>query len=125
MRAGQAKNRKRVTLPLPRLTTKLLVTWMANRNGAEVVFDEIPPMDEFREDLMQAGIAYETAEGVVDFHALRVTYATSLERAGASLARAQKLLWHSDPKLTANVYTKTSTRKAQEAVARLNLPEGL
>ena len=66
-----------------------------------------------------------TDEGVADFHALRVTYATSLARSGVSPAMAQKLLRHSDPKLTLNIYTRLKLEEAQAAVARLPLPEDL
>jgi len=39
----------------------------------------------------------------VDIHALRHTYATRLARANVPLQKAQKLLGHSDPKLTAEI----------------------
>lgn len=58
-------------------------------------------------DLEAAGIPYEDEEGrVLDFHSLRATTATLLARAGVPLTVAQKILRHSDPKLTANVYSK-------------------
>ena len=67
----------------------------------------------------------------VDLHALRHTFATRLARAGVELVQAQKLLGHSDPKLTAEVYTHLAPddlRGAVEAVSlRLtgsNLPTG-
>ena len=42
---------------------------------------------------------------VLDVHALRVTFGTMLARAGVGLATAQRLMRHSTPALTANVYT--------------------
>jgi integrase len=57
---------------------------------------------------------------VVDLHALRVTYATLLGRAGVSLVQAQKLMRHSDPKLTANIYTRLQMDDAREAVAKID-----
>jgi integrase len=74
-----------------------------------------------RRDLEAAGIPYETPEGVADLHALRVSYATILARAGVSLVQAQRLMRHSDPKLTANIYTRLRLDDAHAAVARIDL----
>src|SRR5207247_65626 len=53
-----------------------------------------------------AGIPYRDADGrVADFHALRHSYITLLERSGASPKMAQELARHSDIRLTMNVYT--------------------
>jgi integrase len=38
---------------------------------------------------------------------------------------AQKLLRHSDPKLTSNVYTRMELKEAHDAVDRIELPEDL
>lgn len=61
-------------------------------------------------------------EGVVDFHSLRVTYATNLARAGVSLQEAQKLMRHGDPKLTMNVYTRLGIHDLHAAVDALDAP---
>lgn len=52
-----------------------------------------------RKDLKEAGIPAKTAAGIVDLHALRVTFGTNLARFGVPLVTAQKLLRHSDPRL--------------------------
>jgi integrase len=52
---------------------------------------------------------------------LRVSYATSLARAGVPLAQAQRLMRHSDPKLTANVYTRLELSDARAAVAKIDV----
>jgi integrase/recombinase XerD len=59
-----------------------------------------------KHDLAAAGIPYRTAEGVFDFHSLRVQFITNLARAGVSLQAAQRLARHCDPRLTASVYTR-------------------
>ncbi len=41
----------------------------------------------------------------IDVHALRTTFGTLLSKGGVSLRTAQAALRHSDPSLTANVYT--------------------
>src|SRR5262249_23628336 len=52
------------------------------------------------------GIRYRDGEGrVADFHALRHSYITLLERSGVSPKLAQELARHSDIRLTMNVYT--------------------
>ena len=52
-------------------------------------------------DLERVGIAYQTAEGIADFHAAgRHTHITELLRNGASLVEARELARHSDIKMT-------------------------
>jgi integrase len=65
-------------------------------------------------------LAYEDGDGrFLDFHALRVTYGTALARAGVRLQEAQRLMRHSTPILTANVYTRLELRDLRGAVERL------
>jgi integrase len=60
----------------------------------------------FDRDLILAGIPKRDERGrTVDVHALRTTFGTHLSKGGVSLRTAQAALRHSDPKLTANVYT--------------------
>lgn len=57
-------------------------------------------------DLRAAGIPEVDDRGrVVDVHALRTTFGTHLSKGGVPLRTAQAAMRHSDPKLTANVYT--------------------
>ena len=58
-----------------------------------------------RHDLKAAGIPYETASGVVDFHSLRSTCLSWLAAAGVPLKTLQTFARHSTPVLTMNVYT--------------------
>lgn len=72
----------------------------------------------FDRDLVFAGIARIEKRGgkevviktdergrTIDIHALRHTFGTLLCRAGVPLRTAQAAMRHSDPSLTANVYT--------------------
>ena len=61
-------------------------------------------------------LKYKNAKGVVDFHANRVLFITSLCRSSVNLTMAQKLARHSDPKLTANIYTKVEADERAQAV---------
>jgi hypothetical protein len=72
-----------------------------------------------RIDLEAAGIAYETASGVIDFHALRATYVSHLVSSGASVKTCQVLARHSTPNLTIGIYAKASLHDVQGAVERL------
>jgi integrase len=82
-------------------------------------FSAVPQIPRFVADLKKAKIDPGRPEdGVVDFHALRATFATSLARAEVPLVVAQHLMRHADPKLTANVYTKLELHDKREAVER-------
>jgi hypothetical protein len=61
-----------------------------------------------RVDLAAAGIPYETGEGVVDFHSLRVTSISFVVASGASVKTARVLARHSTASLTIGVYAKAS-----------------
>lgn len=56
----------------------------------------------------------------LDIHALRHTYASRLCRAGVGLVHAQNILGHSDPRLTAAIYTHLDVDDLRKAV--LSLP---
>jgi integrase len=57
-------------------------------------------------DLKAAGIPKRDERGrTLDVHALRTTFCTHLSLGGVPLRTAQAAMRHSDPKLTANVYT--------------------
>ena len=60
----------------------------------------------FDRDIELAGIPKRDDRGrTVDVHSLRTTFATLLSRGGVPLRTAQAAMRHSDPSLTANVYT--------------------
>jgi site-specific recombinase XerC len=57
--------------------------------------------------LARAGIPYRDGTGrVFDFHALRCYYAVELLLSGVPLVAVQKLMRHSTPTLTANIYAQ-------------------
>lgn len=56
------------------------------------------------------------------FHDLRGTTATLLARAGVGLVIAQRLLRHSDPRLTANIYSRVDLADLQAGVDRMGIP---
>ena len=77
-------------------------------------------MRVFTRLLKAAGIAKVNAQGEkLDLHALRTTCASRLARNGVALVQAQRLLGHSDPKLTSAHYTDLSAEDLRGAVERL------
>lgn len=61
----------------------------------------------------------------IDIHALRHTFGTHLSKAGVPLRTAQAAMRHSDPSLTANVYTDPKLLDVAGAMASLpDLPLG-
>jgi Phage integrase family len=74
----------------------------------------------FNRDLTAAGIAKRDERGrTLDVHALRTTFGTLLGRGGVPLRTAQAAMRHSDPKLTANVYTDPKLLDVQGALNAL------
>lgn len=84
---------------------------MPSTRGAEIL----------RHDLKAARIPYrdEVTREYFDFHALRGQLGTLLARAGVPLTATQKIMRHSDPKLTANYYTFHSRKDRAEDLAKL------
>ena len=80
------------------------------------------PMRIFDRVLERAGIARMDARGEkLDIHALRHTFATRLARKHVGLPQAQRLLGHSDPKLTASIYTHLEADDLRGAIAALDV----
>ena len=123
IRAESAKNRKEDTLPLrPELAADLnkrmalflptakAFPGMRRDKGAKML----------RVDLEAAGIPATDEYGrVVDFHSLRHTFGTLGAKAGIPLATMQKLMRHSDPKLTAGIYTHVLVADKADELAKL------
>jgi integrase len=67
--------------------------------------------------LKRAGIPKVDQLGMkIDVHALRTTFASRLARSGAPLTHAQRLLGHSDPKLTMAAYTRLDAEDLRGAI---------
>ena len=130
--AAYAKNGQDDTLPLRGdLAADLKVHMALSLPGAKA----FPRMgtdcgaEMIRVDLEAAGILTRNAQGelatkdeyglVYDFHGLRHTFATMLNQARVPLATAQRLMRHSDPKLTAGIYTHVMIEGKAEALAKM------
>ncbi len=123
VRAKNAKNGRDARLPLRDATARALGAHVAKRLPTARVFDigkHWRASEMVAEDLAAAEIAAVDETGrVVDFHALRTTFGTNLARGGVALQLAQRLMRHSDPKLTSSVYTVLSRDDERAAIAVL------
>ena len=124
-----AKSGRAATLPLrPDLAEDLRkhVARMAESNGGKLAPDMplfrigLNFLRTFNLDLAAAGIAKRDSQGrTVDVHSMRHTFATLLARNGVSPSVAQKLMRHSDIRLTMNTYTHLDLADTAGAVGAL------
>ena len=123
VRAAYAKNRREATLPLRPETARALGAHVATKTPLARVFRLPKKWDSVKwlhADMADAGVvAVDAAGRVVDFHALRTTFGTSLARSGVALQVAQRLMRHSTPVLTSNVYTVLGRDDERRAIAAL------
>ena len=80
-------------------------------------FNQSDLLRSFRRTLVRAGISNQDHR--LDIHALRVSFASALAREGVPVAVTQKLLGHTTPVMTLQVYTKVNQEDARKAVAQL------
>jgi integrase len=115
------KNRKSAILPLRQDVASELREWLRDKPAGKPLFPVKGRKRKamLRADLKAAGIEPVVDGRVIDLHALRVSFITHLALGGVSLAVAQKLARHSDPRLTSNVYTSLSLAELHRAVQAL------
>jgi integrase len=116
LRAEETKARRDDVLPLAPDLAKAL---KKAARPAGLVFASSPTLKTLQRDLKRAKIEYETERGQVDRKSLRKTFGTHLARAGVELQTAVKLMRHSDPKLTLNIYTDPMLLDMKAAVERI------
>ncbi len=126
VQAACSKHRKLDVLPLHPDLTKMLRNWLADLDPHEFLFPKLAKRRTWlmvKLDLERAGIAYETDEGIADFHAAgRHTYITELLRSGATVPEARELARHSDVNMTMR-YTHIGLQDQARAVAALSVPQ--
>lgn len=123
VRGSTAKNGKSKRIPL----TAELEQWLQDARPADwkptqpVLTYKIPRTNQgWSSDIEAAGLVYTDDLGrSLHFHALRRYQITFMARHGISMRMAQSLARHSDPKLTANVYTDVSQLDEFNAVRKL------
>lgn len=114
-----AKNKKeeRVCL-VPEIVERLRLHRPLNCAPGALVFPKgIPRAARLKVDAERNGIQYRDETGrYADFHALRYTWATFLQRNDIPQRFAMKLMRHSDMKLTAKVYTDETQLPIYDAI---------
>jgi len=121
VRASTTKNNKAATIWLNEEVAAELKKLVALGAGLdEAVFETIPGMDQFRKDLVAAGIPFVDAQGRrADFHALRHTLATNLARCGVLPRVAMEFMRLSEMRLTNKTYTDVAHLPLAEAADML------
>lgn len=115
--AGQSKNGREAELPLPETVAEALRKIRPkNVSPSAKVFEGKVCRRTWNLDLEYAGIGNASTWTP---RCLRLTFGTWLKQSGVDLRDAQRFLRHSDPKLTANLYTDirmADLRRASDVV---------
>jgi len=125
VRAATTKNKKTATLPLVPELVQALRTFRDQQETitGKVFRRGVPTAKMLRRDLAACGIPYEDELGRrVDFHALRYTFATMLNRAGVTPRAAMELMRHSDMRLTTKTYTDSTALPLFDEMEKLPSP---
>jgi integrase len=123
VRASLAKNRTETEQPLPVEFAATLDGWIRRTARPD---EKVWPGNWYQRaaemlqvDLKAAKIPYETEDGFLDFHALRVTFITSLVRGGVHPKIVQTLARHSQIDLTMQLYTRLTSQETVSALSAL------
>lgn len=107
LRGSTTKNGKADFIPFTPEVIAMLRRRVDGLKPSDPAFD-IPAdlIKRFHADCKRAGIKQIDDRGKrIDLHALRKTFGTRLAKAGVPLTVTQRLMRHSNPKLTSNLYT--------------------
>ena len=119
LRIETTKGKKSRPIPLhPVLASALLE--VVERESNDLVFAPFPRWEAMRADFKNAGIEHRDQLGrVAHFHSFRKSFQTLGVNAGVNQRSAQALLGHSDPSLTAGVYTDVAALELHGEVGKL------
>ena len=116
------KNKENAYIPLHREVVEELRASKpgdAKPSDAVLIGKMLPSMWKMKKDLRHAGIEYKENGRRADFHSLRHTLATNLNRRNIAPRVAMQILRHSDIRLTMNHYTDASQLALAEAIEKL------
>ena len=118
--AGYSKRRRQDEQPIrPDLAARLRA-WLVGKAAGVPVFGKLSrTADMVKADLAAAGLPYETAEGMADFHSLRHSFISRLVGSGANVKVCQQLARHSTPTLTIGRYAHAGLAERVAALAGL------
>ncbi len=121
LRAKTTKNKDGGFIPLRADLVEMLRSHVQGKKPTQRVFNV--PADlirQFHADCKRAGIPRHDDRGhQVDLHSLRMSFGTFLALSGVPLTVTQRLMRHSDPKLTSNIYTDIRLLDLQGAVSSM------
>jgi len=124
--AACSKHRREDTLPVHPDLADMVREWVGGMGPDDLLFPRIERKKTWlmvKLDLERVGIAYETYEGIADFHAAgRHSHITGLLRNGATLVEARQLARHADVRMTMK-YTHIGLEDQASALAGLPLPK--
>jgi integrase len=116
-----AKDQKSGRADLLPVLPSLLEELRAVRQApAAKVVRATPNKRTFYEDLKRAGIAKKNDRGTLYLRSLRMTLGTHLALNGVDLRVTQRLMRHSDPKLTTKLYTDAALLPLRGGIASLD-----
>ncbi len=120
-----SKHRRKDVLPLHPELVKMLREWTSCMKPTDNLFPKLDRRKTWlmvKKDLERVGIAYQTSDGIADFHASgRHTYITALFRSGASITDARTLARHTDVKMTMR-YTHVGLDDQAKALSAMQVP---
>ena len=122
--AAKTKNKKEDVLPMREDLVQSVKEWITSHGilSHERVFRYDAPSlrSQFYKDLQVAGIERLGKDGrSLDVHSLRKTFGTMLARAGVPLTTTQRLMRHSTPVLTAQLYIDVDPLDMAQALGQL------
>jgi integrase len=124
--AKSSKHRRKDVLPLHPELAAWLPKWLRGLQPGDKLFPNLARKKTYimvRKDLERIGIAYETPDGIADFHAAgRHSHITELLRSGASLPEAKELARHTDIKMTMR-YTHIGLKDQARAISAMPSPK--
>jgi integrase len=121
LRPEQTKNGNADALPIHPYLLNMIQQRMPGMPETSVVAS-VPDMKTMKKDLSRAGIALADAKGRrADYHALRHTYCTNLDRTGCSYTTKRALMRHSDSGVTEG-YSHARLDELYAAIERLPYP---
>jgi integrase len=123
VRAATTKNKKTAQQPLVPGLAAALQAFREREQATEgkVFRHGVPAAKTLRKDLAACGISYLDELGRrVDFHALRHTFNTMLQRAGIPSRVIMELMRHSDLRLSSTTYTDTTCLPLFDEIGKLN-----
>lgn len=125
VRASTSKNKKTEPIPLHDELAQALRAYQGFRGftSGKVFRHGVPTAKSLRRDLAACGIAAENDAGArVDFHALRHTYCTIMQRHGVAPRVAQQVMRHSDARLTEKAYTDVNLLPIFAELRKVKVP---